>query len=78
MTIPFTKAHGAGNDFLADLERRCPVGRSARNGSRHMRSPHRHGRRWLDLLRDASIRLFNADGSEAEMSGNGRAVPPRC
>jgi diaminopimelate epimerase len=71
MKIPFTKAHGAGNDFLltwadqaafADLPRiaRAICGRHAGIGADG----------WI-LIRDTAIRLFNADGSEAEISGNG-------
>ncbi len=78
--IPFTKAHGAQNDFLltwaneAPLERLPEVARAI---------CHRHSGVGADgwiLVRghaesaaayDASIRLFNADGSEAELSGNG-------
>ncbi len=77
MTIPFTKAHGAQNDFLltwladapaddlppyavAICDRRTGVGADG----------------WLLIERtpadaDAAIRLFNSDGSEAEISGNG-------
>jgi diaminopimelate epimerase len=79
MRIPFTKAHGAGNDFLltwatdalcGDLpeitrlicDRHTGVGADG----------------WLLVQKapagagyDASIRLFNADGSEPELSGNG-------
>jgi len=71
MNIPFTKAHGAGNDFLLswaeqisseDLPAiaRAICGRHTGIG----------GDGWM-LVRDAAIRLFNADGSEAEISGNG-------
>ncbi len=80
MRIPFTKAHGAKNDFLlawagdaprvnlpdvakAICERHTGVGADG----------------WLLVEPapegvteyQASIRLFNADGSEAEISGNG-------
>ena len=73
MTIRFVKAHGAGNDFLlvrdpaaapesrwADLaraicDRHCGVGA---DGLIVFTGPER-------------IRLFNSDGSEAELSGNG-------
>lgn len=70
MTIPFVKAHGAGNDFLliqaleqADYpalarsicDRHRGVGA---DGLIVFTGPHR-------------IRLFNSDGSEAELSGNG-------
>jgi diaminopimelate epimerase len=78
MTIPFTKLHGAKNDFLitpieqaraenlpevavAICDRYTGVGADG----------------WMLIDRtpgpgyDASIRLFNSDGSEPELSGNG-------
>jgi diaminopimelate epimerase len=79
MRVPFTKTHGAKNDFLltwasdapgtglpetavAICDRHTGVGADgwmlvelAPSGSAH----------------DAAIRLFNADGSEPELSGNG-------
>jgi diaminopimelate epimerase len=71
MTIPFTKAHGAGNDFLLSWADQVPAGDHARMARAIC---HRHtgvgADGWI-LLRDSSIRLFNADGSEAEISGNG-------
>ena len=71
MTIPFTKAHGAGNDFLLSWVDQVP---SADLVSLARAICNRHtgigADGWL-LVRDATIRLFNADGSEAEISGNG-------
>jgi len=76
MTIPFTKAHGAGNDFLLTPADRVP---SADLASLARAICNRHtgigADGWI-LMRDAlpdkiGIRLFNADGSEAEISGNG-------
>ena len=71
MTIPFTKAHGAGNDFLLSWADQVPAGDLPRMARAIC---HRHtgvgADGWI-LLRDTSIRLFNADGSEAEISGNG-------
>jgi diaminopimelate epimerase len=73
--VPFVKANACGNDFLiidglyvpADIgdfsrricDRRCGVGAD--------------GVEWLFPASDADIeaRLINADGSEAEISGNG-------
>ncbi len=78
MKIPFTKAHGARNDFLltwtneahcldrpavarAICDRHCGVGADG----------------WMLVSPgggadyDGAIRLYNADGSEAEISGNG-------
>jgi diaminopimelate epimerase len=77
MIIPFTKAHGAKNDFLltwafeaplrgwkeiavAICDRHTGIGA---DGWYIVRPP--------DEEADASIRLFNSDGSEAEVSGNG-------
>jgi diaminopimelate epimerase len=72
MNIPFTKAHGAGNDFLLTWAEQIPGGSNLQAIARAI--CHRHtgigGDGWM-LVRDASIRLFNADGSEAEISGNG-------
>src|SRR5580704_4492746 len=72
MKIPFTKAHGAGNDFLltwadgvasaADLP---AIARSICNRHTGIGADG-----WI-LIRDTAIRLFNADGSEPEISGNG-------
>jgi diaminopimelate epimerase len=71
MTIPFTKAHGAGNDFLLSWTDRVPSG-DLPEMARAICDRHTGigADGWI-LLRDSSIRLFNADGSEAEMSGNG-------
>jgi len=71
MPIPFTKAHGAGNDFLlswADQVAAVDLPSTARAICDRHTGIGADG--WL-LIRDHSIRLFNADGSEAEMSGNG-------
>jgi diaminopimelate epimerase len=75
MTIPFVKANACGNDFLiidgslapadiADFSRRI-CDRHAGVGA--------DGVEWLFPAPDADIhaRLINADGSEAEISGNG-------
>ncbi len=74
-TIPFVKAHACGNDFL------IIDGRSAPSDLAHisLRICDRHqgvgadGVEWLfpDQEADIRARLFNADGSEAEISGNG-------
>jgi diaminopimelate epimerase len=71
MTIPFTKAHGAGNDFLLTWADQAPAGdlpALARAICDRHTGIGADG--WM-LVRDTSIRLFNADGSEAEISGNG-------
>ena len=75
--IPFTKAHACGNDFLivteeaaaehdwADLTRRL-CARNTGSGRRRRSSFSR----WTGP-RVGRIRLHNADGSIAEISGNG-------
>jgi diaminopimelate epimerase len=77
VTIPFAKFHGLSNDFVVVLSRTAPqpyreLARAicARNtgvgadGLLILTLPK--GRKTL-----ARLRFFNADGSEAEMSGNG-------
>src|SRR6267154_2969178 len=72
MNIAFTKAHGAGNDFLLTWAEQIPAGTDLPAVARAICNRHTGigGDGWM-LVRDASIRLFNADGSEAEISGNG-------
>jgi diaminopimelate epimerase len=77
MKVPFVKAHGAGNDFLLTWQREAPAADlsafaraicSRRTGVgadgwylvNPEASPH-----------DAALKLFNSDGSPAELSGNG-------
>ena len=71
MTIPFVKAHGAGNDFLLTWEDRAPAENLAETAraicDRHL-GIGADG--WI-LVKPDAIRLFNSDGSEAELSGNG-------
>jgi diaminopimelate epimerase len=79
MRVPFTKAHGAGNDFLLTWATDAP-----RTGLPELARAicDRHtgvgADGWLLVKSakvedgyNASIRLFNADGSEPELSGNG-------
>ena len=77
MNVPFAKFHGLGNDWLvlggenlprpltkfarAILDRHTGIGA---DGLLVMMPPR-------DKKHEACIRFFNADGSEAEMSGNG-------
>lgn len=71
MAIPFTKAHGAGNDFLlswASEVAAVDLPSTARAICDRHTGIGADG--WM-LVRGRSIRLFNADGSEPEMSGNG-------
>lgn len=74
-TIPFTKASACGNDFLIIEGRYAGVDLSAI--SRRLCDRHHgvgaDGVEWLfpDTEADVKVRLINADGSEAEISGNG-------
>ena len=75
--VPFAKFHGLGNDWLVVGKEGLPLwlGRFSRAIlDRHtgigadgllVLAPARHS------SHTASVRFFNADGSEAEMSGNG-------
>ena len=73
--IPFVKAHACGNDFLI-MEETDAHGRHVAL-ARELCSRHygigADGVEILDRRPDGSffLRLFNADGSEAELSGNG-------
>jgi diaminopimelate epimerase len=73
--IPFVKASACGNDFLI-VEGSAVAGDLAAI-SRRMCDRHNgvgaDGVEWLfaDASADVTARLFNADGSEAEVSGNG-------
>lgn len=74
-TVEFTKMHGAGNDYIYVDTRRFPLP-----------DPERLARLWSDRhkgiggdglvligpseVADFSMRIFNADGSEARMCGN--------
>lgn len=71
MNIPFTKAHGAGNDFLLTPWDEVPPGDLA-SIARAICNRHTGigADGWI-LMRESTIRLFNSDGSEPEMSGNG-------
>jgi diaminopimelate epimerase len=85
MTIPFTKCEAAGNDFLvvdwADLSAAGFGEGDLPAVARRMCDRHRGvGADGVEILgppgpaerpADAFIRLFNSDGSEAEVSGNG-------
>ena len=75
--IPFVKAHACGNDFLvieesqaagahAELAQRL-CSRNTSIGADGIEFLDRSGKRAGDFF----LRLFNADGSEAELSGNG-------
>src|SRR5579863_618730 len=73
--IPFVKASACGNDFLIVDGIYAPLdlaGFSQRICERH-EGVGADGVEWLFPAEDADVqaRLFNADGSEAEISGNG-------
>jgi diaminopimelate epimerase len=73
--IPFVKASACGNDFLIIDGMHVPADIAA--FSRRICGRHQgvgaDGVEWLFPAQDADVRarLFNADGSEAEISGNG-------
>ena len=73
--VPFVKASACGNDFLIVESEHAPADMAA--FARHICDRHQgvgaDGVEWLYPTRevDARARLFNADGSEAEISGNG-------
>jgi diaminopimelate epimerase len=75
MTIPFVKAHGAGNDFLLSWAEQVTSQVSELDLPATARAIcDRHAGIGADgwiLIRDNTIRLFNSDGSEPEISGNG-------
>src|SRR5436189_3850442 len=80
MRIPFTKAHGAGNDFLLTWLNEAP--RQEQNEAAVAICERHTGigaDGWLLVAQppaeenefDGAIQLFNSDGSIAEISGNG-------
>lgn len=75
MNVPFTKASACGNDFLIIAGAHAPA--DLAEFSRRICDRHNgvgaDGVEWLFPTQDADIhaRLINADGGEAEISGNG-------
>jgi diaminopimelate epimerase len=74
--IEFTKAHACGNDFLivdADQVAGRDLARLARELCARTTGVGADGVEFLTLRneQEAAIRLYNADGSAAEISGNG-------
>ncbi len=74
-SIPFVKASACGNDFLIIAIEHAPddiAGFSRRICDRH-NGVGADGVEWVVPASDADlgIRLINADGSDAEISGNG-------
>ncbi len=78
MKIPFTKAHGAKNDFLLTWESDVPEGDRA-EFARAICDRHTGvgADGWMvvtppvDSAAEGAIQLYNSDGSPAEISGNG-------
>ena len=78
MKIPFTKAHGAMNDFLLTWSQDAPEGDHAAI-ARAICERHTGigADGWMlvtppgDADADGAIQLYNSDGSMAEISGNG-------
>src|SRR5690348_12290259 len=74
-TLPFVKVNAYGNDFLIIDGSHAPA--ALADFSRRICDRHRgvgaDGVEWLFPAPNADVRarLFNADGSEAEISGNG-------
>ena len=79
MKIPFTKAHGAKNDFLLTWRQDAPEGdRAAMARAICDRHTGVGADGWLLVEKyqetseaDGAIQLYNSDGSTAELSGNG-------
>ncbi|HWB96178.1 MAG TPA: diaminopimelate epimerase [Bryobacteraceae bacterium] len=78
MKIPFTKAHGAGNDFLLTWDTDVPPGPLPDLATAICERHTGIGADgWMLVSRsqdsesEGAIRLFNSDGSEPEISGNG-------
>ncbi|MGH2705876.1 MAG: diaminopimelate epimerase [Actinomycetota bacterium] len=72
MSLPFTKYHGLGNDFILVFEEDVDAGRARQLCDRHFGV----GADGVIVVRrseiaDFSFLLFNADGGIAEVSGNG-------
>jgi diaminopimelate epimerase len=74
-TIPFVKASACGNDFLLIDAATAPedVGAFSRRICDRHDGVGADGVEWMSphFAADAEIRLINADGSPAEISGNG-------
>lgn len=77
MTIPFTKAHGARNDFLLTWRDQLPASFDAAAAAIAIcqRYTGAGADGWLLVSStpgaDGVIELWNSDGSRSEMSGNG-------
>lgn len=76
-TIPFVKASACGNDFLLIENSLAPAAAQIHAFSKRICDRHEgvgaDGVEWMlpHPSADVEVRLINADGSEAEISGNG-------
>ena len=68
--IPFVKAHACGNDFLI-VDEKFTDGKHAMLARAMCSRNTGVGADGVEFVQDRRIRLFNSDGSEAEISGNG-------
>jgi diaminopimelate epimerase len=77
MNIPFTKAHGARNDFLLTWRDQLPAMLDTQAAAVAICDRHTGAGAdgWLLVSRaesaDGAIELWNSDGSRSEISGNG-------
>jgi diaminopimelate epimerase len=77
MNIPFTKAHGAKNDFLLTWRTQLPASLDASAAAIAICDRHTGAGAdgWLLVSEapnaDGAIELWNSDGSRSEISGNG-------
>jgi len=77
MNIPFTKAHGARNDFLLTWRDQLPSKFNAPSAAVAICDRHTGAGAdgWLLVSKaesaDGAIELWNSDGSRSEISGNG-------
>lgn len=77
MNIPFTKAHGARNDFLLSWRDQLPSTVDAPSAAIAICDRHTGvgADGWLIVSKseaaDGAIELWNSDGSRSEISGNG-------
>ncbi|MDQ2711432.1 MAG: diaminopimelate epimerase [Acidobacteriota bacterium] len=76
LEIPFTKLHGAENDFLLTWAADAPAGSDLGKIARRIcaRTTGIGADGWMLIApgeQGLSTRLFNSDGSEPEISGNG-------
>lgn len=74
--IKFTKMHGAGNDYIYVDTTRYPIAAPEKKAIEWSKFHTGIGSDGLILIgssdkADFSMRIFNADGSEAMMCGNG-------